>query len=212
MKTNPILLSFLGVLTLAACSNEKTTIADPVAVQDDFQSYAASLFHETTNFGLSDSGGFGFSADGSKILMSTDVSGIFNAQTMSIDGVQTAITSSTDYPYSAQSFFPNDDRIILEGDQGGNELDHVYVRDLEGNLTDITPGDKTKASFWSWRDDGNVFYVLTNERDAASNDIYAYNPDDLSRELVFENESLEVGAISGDGNWLALVKNETSAN
>ena len=95
------------------------------------------------------------------------------------------MTSSADFPYYAQSFFPKDDRILLQGDQGGNELDHVFVRAIDGDLTDLTPGDKVKASFIGWHENGNDFYISTNERDPSSNDVYLYRASDYSSRVDF---------------------------
>ena len=43
-------------------------------------------------------------------------------------GAWTQITSSTTDSTYAVSFFPQDDRILFTHDQGGNELNHLYVR------------------------------------------------------------------------------------
>ncbi len=177
-----------------------------------FETYPAALFHETTSYQLSNNAGYGFSQDGSKILMSSDQTGIFNAYTMSLSGTATPLTDSDDFPYYAQSFFPKDDRVIIQGDQGGNELDHVFVRKLDGELYDLTPGNALKADFLGWHEDGNIFYITTNEREATSMDVYAYQADDYSRDLIFENDKLNIGSISPNGEYLALVKTQTFAN
>ena len=193
---------------ITACSpTNKSTVSTQV-----FQTYPASQFHQTTSYGIAGSNGFGFSQDGSKILVSSDESGIFNAYTMTVSGETSSVTHSDDYPYFAQSFFSNDDRIVLQGDQGGNELDHVFVREIDGKLHDLTPGEKLKASFLGWHESGEKFYISTNERDPSSNDIYAYSTSDYSRTLIFENKKLNIGAISPNGKHLALVKTVTSAN
>ncbi len=203
---------------LTACSPAKQAVMDTPTTNEQtvatkkFQTYPANQFHQTTSYGIAGGSGFGFSHDGSKILISSDVSGIFNAYTLSMDGEITPVTTSDDFPFYAQSFFPSDDRIILQGDQGGNELDHVHVREADGSLRDLTPGDKLKASFQGWHENGETFYISTNERDPSSNDIYAYNASDYSRELIFENKKLNIGAISPDGKHLALVRSVTSAN
>ncbi|MBL4871163.1 MAG: S9 family peptidase [Robiginitomaculum sp.] len=211
-----VLTSAILSLTLTSCAprNDKpheTNVGEP-ETQKVFKTYPAQLFHQTISYGLANSGGYTFSHDGSKLLISSDKSGIFNAYTLSLDGVSTPMTSSTDFPYYAQSFFPKDDRILLQGDQGGNELDHVFVRAVSGDLTDLTPGDKVKASFIGWHENGNDFYISTNERDPSSNDVYLYHASDYSRELVFKNRKLNIGAISPDGKYLSLVQTITSAN
>ncbi len=218
-----ILAVFIISVGLSACNpqtgSQSATQVESEAVQGveqksniAFEKYPAQLFHETTSYWLSSGGGYGFSHDGSKILMSSDKTGIFNGYTMSLSGETQALTNSDDFPYYAYSFFPNDDRVIIQGDQGGNELDHVFVREQDGELHDLTPGDKLKAGFIGWHESGDVFYVSTNERDPSSKDVYAYQVSDYSRKLIFKNDKLNIGSISPDGKHLALVKSITSAN
>jgi dipeptidyl aminopeptidase/acylaminoacyl peptidase len=215
--------SFAALLlatTVSACAPDTSTQSDTSAVQNHdtqkpqtkFEVYPAALFHQTTNFVLAGGGGLGFSHDGSKLLVSSDASGIFNTYTISMDGEATALTSSDDTPIFARAFFPHDDRVIVQGDQGGNELDHVYARKEDGSLHDLTPGDKLKAQFQGWHENGEVFYIATNERDPSSSDLYAYNASDFSRKLLFKNDKMRLGSISPDGHYLTLVKTVTSAN
>ena len=40
----------------------------------------------------------------------------------------------------ALSYFPADERILYSSDEGGNELTHIYVRNTDGSIRDLTPG------------------------------------------------------------------------
>ena len=91
--------------------------------------------------------------------------------------------------------------MLYTADQGGNELNHIYVRETDGTIHDLTPGGKLKANFLGWAHDQQSFYVATNERDPRYFDLYEYSvTDDASkypRELVFENnEGFSIGDIS----------------
>lgn len=128
-------------------------------------------------------------------------------------GETRALTSSDSNAVFAVSYFPSDDRMLYTFDEGGNELNHVYVRLTDGSQQDLTPGDEVKASFAGWRGDGAAFWVTTNERDARFFDLYEYQSDDYSRSLVFQNdEGYSISGISPDGRWLALLKPRTSAD
>lgn len=207
-------------LNLTACNEqrENSTHTDMLAktTKQKPQVYPAALFHKTTNFRLANSGGYAFSHDGSKVLISSDKTGIFNSYTLDVEGDKigkiTPLTTSTNFARYAQSFFPQDDRIIVQGDQGGNELDHVFVRLEDGEFKDLTPGENLKARFVSWSSDGNTLYISTNERDPGSNDLYAYDPQSYTRKLVFENDLMYLGAMSNNGQYLSLVKQHSSAN
>ncbi|MHA7898978.1 MAG: S9 family peptidase [Henriciella sp.] len=177
-----------------------------------FETYSAEAFFQTTSYGLASGSGYAWSSDGSKILAHSDESGVFNAIAIRADGSAEQLTASDTDAHFAQSFFPNDDRIIVTADQGGNELDHVYVRELDGTLVDVTPGESVKAFFGGWRADNDVFYVWHNGRDSANFDLYSVDPDDYTTSMVFENPGFQPGALSDSGRWLALDKPRTSAD
>ena len=86
-------------------------------------------------------------------------------------------------------YFPKDDRILFTRDQGGNELNHLYVRTPDGQERDLTPGEKLKAAFAGWTPDGSAFYVATNERDPRFFDIYRYDAKTYERTLLLQERA-----------------------
>jgi hypothetical protein len=104
-------------------------------------------------------------------------------------GKPVALTRSTTDSTYAVGYFRNDDRILFTRDKGGNEQNHLYVRELDGSEKDLTPGDKLKAIFGGWSVDGNVFYALTNERDPKFFDLYRYDAKSYERTLLYKNEN-----------------------
>ena len=191
-----------------AMSMDAEVTAEKVA----FETYTAEAFFQTTSFGLANGGGYAWSSNDSKILAQSDASGVFNAIAISGDGASTQLTSSETDAHFVQSFFPTDDRIIVSADQGGNELNHIYVGELDGTLVDVTPGENVKAFFGGWRADNEVFYVWHNGRDSASFDLYAMDAVDYGATMVFENPGFQPGALSDSGRWLAMDKPRTSAD
>ena len=174
--------------------------------------YDARAFFATTTYSLPS--GYAWSADGTKLLVSSDESGIFNAWSLAaVDGARQALTTSSTDSIFAVSWFPDDDRILFTADRGGNEINHLYVRELSGETRDLTPGDETKAQFGGWSGDRRHFFVLTNERDPETFDLYRYAAKDYARTLIFRNDyALQVSAVSPDGSYVALVKPRTSAD
>jgi dipeptidyl aminopeptidase/acylaminoacyl peptidase len=152
--------------------------------------------------------GASFSADESQVLFSSNKTGIWNVYTMPANGgAWTQVTRSTTDSTYAVSFFPQDDRILLTHDQGGNELNHLYVRTSNGEERDLTPGEKLKAQFMDWSHDGTAFFAQTNERNPQFFDVYRYDAKTYDRTLLFENkDGYFPSEISGDGAWLALMK------
>ncbi|NOX49057.1 MAG: S9 family peptidase, partial [Gammaproteobacteria bacterium] len=202
---------------LAGCGQSQTPANESVSAEGagsvPVPKYSAEAFFETTSYGLVGSAAHAFSADGQLLLISSDETGVFNAYSLALDGTAaTPLTSSDDNAIFAISWFPNDARILYTFDSGGNELNHIVVREEDGTSRDLTPGDALKASFLGWNDDGNSFYLTMTERDKRSFDIYKYSTQDYSRELVYENPGFQIGRISGDGRWVALGKPRTSAD
>src|SRR5262245_34318839 len=93
--------------SLAACA---AMGADPVPQRQ----YTIEQFLDTESLT-----GNSFSADESKILFSSDRTGIFNAFTIPTSGgAAIPITRSTVESTFAVAYFPKDDRILLTYDQG----------------------------------------------------------------------------------------------
>lgn len=158
--------------------------------------------------------GASFSPDKSKVLVSSDASGIFNAYAIPADGGEPVqLTQSTTDSIYVESYFPADERFLYSSDQGGNELNHLYVRELDGSVVDLTPGEELKAAFLSWSQDGEYFFVATNERDQRYFDVYEYRTEDYAREMIFANNSgLDFADISSDRQKIALEKTNTNAD
>ena len=169
--------------------------------------YTMAQFLDTTSIQ-----GASFAADESRILLSSNKSGVWNAYTVSIGGgAWTSVTKSTTDSTYAVSFFPHDNRVLFTRDRGGNELNHLYVLSEDGAEKDLTPGDKLKAQFAGWTHSGDGFYVASNERDPKFFDLYRYDAKTYARTLFFENTAGYFPAgVSSDQQWVALDKPNTT--
>jgi len=207
MRTKPVATAVLLLtgLLAAGCS----TTAGPPTPAGGVARYTIEDFLDTTSMS-----GASFSPDERKILVSSDASGVFNAYAIATDGgQQTPLTDSPDNAVFAASYFPFDERFIYLSDEGGNELTHVYVRNPDGSVRDITPGDGHKASFLGWAYDEQSFFVGTNERDARFFDVYEVDAGTYERQLIYRNEAgHRFNAISRDKRYLALSKPITRTN
>ncbi|MFL5450311.1 MAG: TolB family protein, partial [Myxococcales bacterium] len=171
------------------------------------QRYSIEQFMATTRVS-----GASFSADEKRILFSSNESGVFNAYSVPVAGGKAvALTSSKDTTY-AVSYFPKDDRILYTRDSGGDEQNHLYLRNLDSSEKDLTPG-KLKARFFSWARDLSAFYVETNERDPKFFDFYRYDAKTLERKLLFQNPGgYDIADITDDEKWIALEKTQTTTD
>jgi len=205
-------------LLLAGCGPEPkpaapaAVAATPPPAPPPPTQYDAEAFFATTSYQMP--AGYAWSADDKQLLVSSDETGIFNVYglTAAGEGKQPLTASTTDSTY-AVSWFPADGRALFTADSGGNEINHLYVREADGATRDLTPGDKVKAEFFGWSADKQHFFVTTNERNAQAFDLYRYAAKDYARTLVFKNEEAwQVAEVSPDDRYLALVKPRTSAD
>jgi len=207
MRRSLHLVSICAVLflSLAGCGSERKEAERPEAVpQYTVQDFLANIAYR----------GASFSPDNSKVLVSSNESGVFNAYSIPVDGgTPEQLTSSTDNSVFVLGYFPEDERFLYTSDQGGDELNHIYVREPDGTVTDLTPGRGHKAVFYGWAWDDESFYVGSNERDRRFFDIYEYALDGYDRTMVFENdEGYEFACASPDRKYIALSKTLTSTD
>lgn len=202
----------LSFLALAACApGGSSTRESRGSVERVFtpQQYTVEDFYKNTRFM-----GASWSPDRQKLLVSSNLSGIWNAYAVPVGGgAPQPLTQSTGNSIFAQSFFPGDERIIYSSDEGGNELTHIYVRNPDGTSKDLTPGSKLKASFHGWSGDDKSFFVSTNERDPRYFDLYEIATDGYARTLFYKNiEGFELGPVSRDKRYIALVRPRTTSD
>lgn len=194
----------LGCSTSGVPSRQAEDVEIPAG--DALPRYSAALFYQNTTYILAPGRGYSFSADNQQILATSNQRGSFAPIALALDGAQRSLTASQNNARFSQSYFPDDDRVIVQGDSGGDELYHVYVRATDGTLMDITPGTGHRGFFKGWRNDGKRFYVESNERDQRFGDLYAYEASNYERRMVFRNEGYSLGPISPDGTKIALIR------
>ena len=202
----------LIALGVAACASEQPDSQAAGGEADRTftpTQYSVADFYANKNFF-----GASFSPDRQRVLVGSNLSGIWNAYTVPVAGGEPEpLTSSTTNAIFPIGFFPDDGRILYSSDQGGNELAHLYVRNTDGTVKDITPGTKHQASFLDWAGDDKSFFITTNERDQRFFDVYEVTTDGLARNLVYRNtDGYLISDISRDKRYIALVKSYTTSD
>jgi dipeptidyl aminopeptidase/acylaminoacyl peptidase len=201
------LILFLPLLLTLACNN-KPAVTKP-------KEYTMAQFMDIIQIN-----GGAFSPDESKILINSKATGIFNAMEIDLKtGQQTAVTSSTDNAIFAQSYFPGDNRFVYTSDKGGNEIDHIFIKNLDGSVMDLISDSTAKADFAGWSYDRKKMYYMSNGRDKRYFDMFRV---DISKggegqvypsTSVYKNEKgLNVSAISTDDRYIALNESITTNN
>lgn len=195
MKIN--LLGLAIVLLLFSCKEENKI------TQREIKQYSIEQFMDNEAI----SGG-SFSSDNSNLLVSSNRSGIYNVYTIhSKGGEMRPITQSDSTSIFAESYFPNDNRMLLSADGNGDEISHLFVRELDGTIKDITPEKGAKSSFYGWSKDDKHLYYGSNKRDPKYFDVYKLWIDDYSSTMIYQNnDGLNFSGMSNDENYLALSK------
>ncbi|MDW7680338.1 MAG: DPP IV N-terminal domain-containing protein, partial [bacterium] len=158
-------------------------------------------------------GGGAFSPDETTLLFHSNESGIYNLYEVNIDdGSQRQLTHSTGESYFAVDYVPGTNQILYSADQGGNEINHLYLLKEDGSSQDLTPGQQEKASFFGWSLDKQALFYLSNKRNPSFFDLYKMHISEWKPELIYANDQgFNVGAVSWDENRLALVKTITTS-
>ncbi len=194
-------------IVFVACSQqgEKSGKKKPREVKK----YSIGQFYENVNIY-----GGSFSPDETKLLVTSNETGIYNAFALPVDGsASTQLTKSTEESVFGISYFPEDERILYSSDKGGNEISHIYMLDAEYNVTELTPAENAKTGFMGWTRDKKGFFFGSNERDPKFFDLYEMDIANFKSKLIYQNnEGLDVGAISKDKNFLSLTKSITTNN
>lgn len=171
--------------------------------------YTIEQFMDTVSIG-----GSSFSHGEKTILFSSNKTGIYNAFTIPVEGGEpTQLTYSEDDAIFALSFFPEDNRILYSSDKGGNEINHIYLRDEDGTVRDLTPEEKEKASFYGWAFDQKSFFYGSNKRDPRFFDIYEMDIETFTPKMIYQNDAgYELASISRDKKYFAFFKAITTNN
>ncbi len=168
----------------------------------DLKSYTIEQFMGNENANAN-----GFSPDKSKVLITSNRSGIYNMYNVSAEGGEfIPITQSDSASVYGISYFPNDDRILFRMDGNGDEIYKIFVKDSSG-IKRLTPEKNVRAIFQGWAKDGKSFYYNSNERSPQIMDVYEMDIATFKPKLILKNEdNMDFGGISADKNYILLSK------
>jgi len=170
--------------------------------------YSIEQFYENNRIG-----GGAFSYDETKLLVSSDESGIFNVYEIDIaSGAKTQKTFSEKESFFAIDYLPGSNQILYSADKGGDELNHIFLINKDGEITDLTPGENEKANFAGWSKDKKSMYYISNKRNPQFFDFYKMNIDNLDSEMLYQNDNgINISNMSEDETWFAFSQTITTS-
>ena len=154
-----------------------------------------------------------FSSDESRLLVSSNESGIYNLYEISIaDSQERQVTRSTVESFLAIDYVPGTSSMLYTADKGGNEINHIYLLSRDGVSKDLTPDTSEKATFLSWSRDKKAFFYLSNKRNPKYFDLYKMSVATWKPVMLYRNDAgYDVGDIAWNEKTLALVQNITTS-
>lgn len=200
MKTILQFLSLIILLLALGCQGPSGTDGRSAK---DIQQYTIEQFMDNTSYG-----GGAFSPEESKILVTSNASGIYNAYEIPVEGGEpAALTNSDSSSVFAISYFPEDERLLFSMDDNGNEIYHLFVRETDGSVRELTPGPQARATFYGWARDEESFYYGYTNRDPRLTDIYEMDLTTMEPKMIYQNdEAYTFGGISGDEQHMVLLE------
>ncbi len=149
-----------------------------------------------------------FTHDEKEILVGSNETGIYNAYLLNLEsGERKPLTESKDESVWVSSLFPNDNRMLYTSDNGGDEIDHIFIRNEDGSTKDLTPDEGAKAGFYGWSDDLKSFFYGFNKRDKRYMDVYEMDIENFESKLIYENtEGYDFNGISNDKKYMVVSK------
>ncbi|MAB57715.1 MAG: S9 family peptidase [Aequorivita sp.] len=192
-------LIFSAILLFVACKNNKNEETKEIA---EVKTYSIEQFMGNENAFAN-----GFSPDKSKVLITSNRSGVFNMYSVPTEGGDfMPITQSDSASVYGISYFPNDDRILFRMDGNGDEIFKIFVKDSTGTQR-LTPEQNVRALFQGWAKDGKSFYYNSNERNPQMMDVYEMDIATFKPKLLLKNDdAMDFGGISADKNYMLLSK------
>ena len=195
------LILLLIAVTIWSCKQEKKETKPNIAETLETYTIKQMMDNESV-FGGS------FSPDKSKLLVSSNRSGIYNMYTVASSGGDfIPVTASDSSSVFSISYFPEDERMLFRMDNNGDEIYHIYLRDEEGSHTDLTPYEGARTIFYGWAEDNKSFFFTSNKRDNRYMDLYEMDLENFSPALLYQNDDgYNLGGISHDKMYLPLSK------
>ncbi|WP_299766547.1 S9 family peptidase [uncultured Dokdonia sp.] len=193
------LLTLVVLCTLVLFSCKEQT-PDASKEERTIAQYTIEQFMDNESAGAN-----GFSADKSKVLITSNRSGINNIYSTPVKGGElTPITQSDSSSIYGISYFPKDDRILFSMDGNGDEIFKIFMKD-ENGIKALTPLEGVRTAFRGWAKDGKSFYYGSNERDPQFLDHYEMNIENFSSKMIYKVESArDFNAMSDDGKYITL--------
>lgn len=180
------------------------------AVDDDDEMFNIYIMDLNSNepVKLTDSGknaSSRFFPDGSKLLFTSDRSGLVGIYKMDIDGSNQVRISSSKYESWTPSLSPDGSKIAFSTDLGQHEFLDIYLMDVDGENLQRLTADSGNNYTPSWSPDGNIIAFVSDREVEGIYDLYIMDDDGSNQTRLTDSGYYYWGATwSPDGTKIAF--------
>jgi len=194
MRKISVLLPLLSLIFLISCSKGDNEVKE-------VKKYTIQQFYKNIQIG-----GGSWATDEKKLLVHSNQTGIYNLYELDVvTGEKNQISDSKIESFFALDYVPGTNMILYSADQGGNEIDQIYLIKEDGSVTNLTPFEGKKSDFAGWSLDKKNMFYLSNKRDDRFFDLYKMSVADWKSQIVYENTNgLQVTGLSWNERHVAL--------
>jgi dipeptidyl aminopeptidase/acylaminoacyl peptidase len=155
-----------------------------------------------------------FSPDGQRLAFVSDLTGIPQVWTVSVDGGWPELVTDMDDQVGEVLWSPDGEWLAFSLAPGGGMNTQVYLVRPDGTgLHRITDGGKENNWLGGWSHDGRILTLSSNRSGPESMDVYAYDMDAAQLRLLAENSGIGGAAdLSRDGKRAVLWRMESRSS
>ena len=154
--------------------------------------------------------GYDFSPDGKRMALVTDLDGQLNLWHLPIvGGFPVQLTFFKDQAVRTIKWSPVSNQIAFTADEKGNELEQIYVLDLDGGGRPRRFTDNPKKRYYlsAWSPDGKFIYYTTDDRNPSALDVGRVEVSSGKRERITQEDTLFYAQRpSPDGHYLPIAE------
>jgi len=154
--------------------------------------------------------GYDFSPDGKRMALVTDLDGQLNLWHLpTTAGFPVQLTFFKDQAVRNVKWSPVSNQIAFTADNKGNELEQIYLLDLDagGRPCLLTDNPKRRYFLSAWSPDGKFVYYTTDDRNPTALDVGRIDVSSGKRERITQEDTLFYAQRpSPDGRLLPIIE------
>jgi dipeptidyl aminopeptidase/acylaminoacyl peptidase len=163
--------------------------------------------------------GPGFSPDGQRLSFLTDITGVAEVWSVPLTGLSDERRWPQQLTFRGERvlgafYSPNADRLLVMGDQGGNERAQLFLLSDDGSqFIPLTDQPTVIHTFGGWSPDGQCVSYSSNQRDIRYFDVYERDLESDETRLLLQHDGTNYARrYSPDGQQLLVARHVSNTS